>query len=206
MPTLDFWYSIGSTYSYLTVMRLPIVAREAGIDVTWRPFDVRHVMVAQNNIPFRDKPVKAAYMWRDIARRAERYGLHPTLPAPYPLDELALANQVALLGAEEGWVAQYTRATYQRWFEGGAPAGDDPNLSESLVEIGQDPARVRAEASSARIVRALQDATGTAMELGVFGAPSFVVGGEVFWGDDRLDDAIDWARHGTLRPVAGGPE
>ena len=196
MPTIDFWYSIGSTYSYLTVMRLPQVAASEGVTFRWRPFDVRHVMIAQNNIPFRDKPVKAAYMWRDIERRAQVYGLSPKLPAPYPLPGLVLANAVATLGAEEGWVADYTRATYRRWFEGGQPAGEEPNLSDSLREIGQYPARVLEAAGSERIAEALARETAEAMFLGVFGAPSFVVAGEVFWGDDRLADAIAWAARG----------
>jgi 2-hydroxychromene-2-carboxylate isomerase len=189
---IDFWYSIGSTYSYLTVMRLADVGRSFGVRFRWRPFNVRHVMVAQNNIPFKDKPVKAAYMWRDIERRAPRYGLAPSLPAPYPLPGLVLANLVATLGAEEGWGEDYTRATYRRWFEQGEPAGEDPNLSASLREIGRDPSDVLALAQSERIETALATATEEAMDLGVFGSPSFVVDGEVFWGDDRLEDALRW--------------
>jgi len=194
MTTIDFWYSIGSTYSYLTIMRLPEVARTTGIEFRWRPFNVRHVMIEQNNIPFKDKPVKANYMWRDVQRRARRYGLTPRVPVPYPLPWLVLANQVAILGAEEGWVRDYTRATYRRWFEVGDPAGEEPNISESLKEIGQDPSRVLASAQSERIGGALSAATDEAMELGVFGSPTFVVSGEVFWGDDRLEDAIIWAK------------
>lgn len=194
MPGIDFWYSVGSTYSYLSVMRLAGVAQSSGVAFRWRPFNVRHVMVVQNNIPFRDKPVKMAYMWRDIERRAARYGLKPTIPAPYPLPGLVLANQVAVLGAEEGWVEGYTTATYRRWFEDGRPAGEDPNLSESLEEIGQDPKRVLEIARTERIETALAESTAEAMRLGVFGSPTFVVSGEVFWGDDRLEDAILWAR------------
>jgi len=193
MAKIDFWYSIGSTYSYLTVMRLPEVERACGVEIRWRPFNVRHVMIEQNNIPFKDKPVKTAYMWRDIERRADRYGLAPQIPAPYPVPGLVLANQIAALGVEEGWVSDYTRATYRRWFERGEPAGEEPNLSGSLEEIGCDPNRVLATAQSERIIDALAQATEEAMGLGVFGSPTFVVDGEVFWGDDRLEDALLWA-------------
>ena len=194
MTTIDFWYSIGSTYSYLSVMRLPEVANAAGVAFRWQPFDVRRIMLEQNNIPFRNKPVKAAYMWRDIERRAGSYGLHPVLPAPYPLPELVFANRVAMVGAEEGWVEDYTRATYRRWFERGQPAGEEPNLSASLAEIGQDPERITARARQDEIARALDAATERAVSLGIFGAPTFVVGEEVFWGDDRIDDAVKWAK------------
>ena len=194
MAKIDFWFSIGSTYSYLTVMRLSEVERTSGVAFNWRPFNVRHVMVEQNNIPFKDKPVKSAYMWRDIERRAERYGLKPKIPAPYPLPGLVLANLVATLGAEEGWVESYTFATYRRWFEKGEPAGEEPNISASLTEIGLDPDLILANSQSERITNALSAATDEAMALGVFGSPSFMVGGEVFWGDDRLEDAILWAK------------
>ncbi|WP_162933318.1 2-hydroxychromene-2-carboxylate isomerase [Sulfitobacter mediterraneus] len=191
---MDFWYSIGSTYSYLTVMRLSALETASGVTIRWRPFDVRHVMVEQNNIPFKDKPIKTAYMWRDIQRRAHRYGLSPEIPAPYPLPGLVLANQIATLGVEEGWVADYTQATYRRWFEGGQPAGQEPNISESLREIGCDPSEVLAAARSERIKDKLAQETEEAMKLGVFGSPTFAVGQEVFWGDDRLEDALLWAK------------
>ena len=194
MAQIDFWYSIGSTYSYLTVMRLPEVQKSSGVEIRWRPFNVRHVMIEQNNIPFKDKPAKTAYMWRDIERRADRYGLSPQIPAPYPIPGLVLANQIATLGVEEGWVADYTRATYQRWFERGEPAGEEPNLSGSLEEIGCDPDRVMAAAQSERIIDVLAQTTDEAMALGVFGSPTFVIDGEVFWGDDRLEDALLWAK------------
>ena len=151
-------------------------------------------MIEQNNIPFKDKPEKTAYMWRDIERRADDYGLAPKIPAPYSLPGLVLANQVAILGAEEGWVADYTRETYRRWFEAGEPAGEDPNMSASLTQIGQDPERVLSVAQTGQIERALSDATDEAMRLGVFGSPTFVADDEVFWGDDRLEDAIRWAK------------
>ncbi|MEQ8291042.1 MAG: 2-hydroxychromene-2-carboxylate isomerase [Roseovarius sp.] len=196
MGHIDFWYSIGSTYTYLTLPRIEAAAQQAGVGVRWRPFNVRTVMVEQNNIPFMNKPVKSAYMWRDIGRRAARYGLTPRLPAPYPLAGLELANRVAVLAEEEGWVAEYTRATYRRWFEEGLPAGEEPNLSASIAETGLDPARVIAQAQGEATGTVLEAVTEEAVALGVFGSPSFVTGGEVFWGDDRLEDALGWARDG----------
>jgi 2-hydroxychromene-2-carboxylate isomerase len=190
---IDFWFSIGSTYSYLTVMRLPDLEKALEVKFRWRPFNVRHVMIVQNNIPFKDKPVKTAYMWRDIERRAKNYNLSPKLPAPYPLPGLVLANQIATFGIQEGWVEEYTRATYRRWFESGEPAGEEPNISASLRQIGCDPNSVLDAAQSKQIIDALSNSTNEAMKLGVFGSPTFVVDGEVFWGDDRVEDAIAWA-------------
>ena len=198
MDGIDFWFSIGSTYSYLTVMRLGGVEAAQGVAFDWRPFDVRSIMLEQDNIPFAKKPVKAAYMWRDIARRAAGYGLPARLPAPYPLEDLARANRFALVGMREGWGRDYVVETYRIWFQEGQPAGSEPNLGRSLHRIGQDPERVTGLADAPESKRALAQETEAAKAAGIFGSPSFVVGGEVFWGDERLEDAIAWHRHGRL--------
>jgi 2-hydroxychromene-2-carboxylate isomerase len=196
---IDFWFSIGSTYTYLSVMRLGEVGRTAGVAFRWHPFSVREIMIEMDNIPFRTKPVKAAYMWRDIERRAQKYHLPCRVPVPYPLQQWDVANRIAVLGVREGWVADYARATYRRWFEQGLEPGSEPNLSQSLADIGQDAARVVALAASPAIDAAYKSATDEARKLGIFGVPTFVAGRELFWGDDRLDDAIAWHRNGALR-------
>ena len=99
---IDFWFSIASTYTYLSVSRMADVVRRTGIEIRYNPFNVRAIMIEQNNIPFRTKPVKLAYMWRDIERRSALYGLPFAGPAPYPLKDVSLADGVALLGAREG--------------------------------------------------------------------------------------------------------
>lgn len=199
MKPIDFWYSIGSTYSYLTVLRLSDYAAEHGVRFNWRPFNVRDIMIEQKNIPFANKPTKSAYMWRDIERRASMYNLPISVPAPYPLENLALANQVAHLGHREGWGETYTVETYRLWFVEGQLAGSEPNLSESLRRAGQDPEIVLEKAQSQEIVEALESETIFCRDLGVFGSPSFVVGDEIFWGDDRLDDAVSWLKNGQVK-------
>ena len=195
---IDFWFSVGSTYTYLSVMRLAEVEQSCGIAFRWRPFSVRQIMIEMDNIPFRTKPVKAAYMWRDIERRAAMYGLTARVPAPYPLAQWDVANRVAVLGAIEGWVADYARATYRRWFDQGLEPGSEPNLSESLKEIRHNPERVVGLAAGSEVTEAYEAATDEAQRLGIFGSPTFAVGGELFWGDDRLDDAIAWHRRRSL--------
>jgi len=189
---LDFWFSIGSTYTYLTVSRLHRLEESEGVRFRWRPFSARAIMQEMDNIPFATKPIKLAYMWRDLERRASLYRLPIKVPAPYPLTEFDLANRVAIVGQTEGWCAAYVRAAYRRWFVAGEQAGSEPNLSESLAEAGQDPARVIALAKSEVISLAYAAATQEARRLKIFGAPTFVTGGEIFWGDDRLEDALAW--------------
>lgn len=198
-PVIDFWFSIGSTYSYLSVMRLHGIERSHDVRFNWRPFNVRTIMVEQNNRAFTGKPVKAAYMWRDIQRRAAMYGLPAQVPTPHPLKDLELADRLMTVAAEEGWCPEYAIAAYRRWFQHGEEPGIEPNLSDSLRDVGQDPARVIAKATTEATANASQAATDQARSLGIFGSPTFVVDREVFWGDDRLDDALRWRRHGSLQ-------
>jgi 2-hydroxychromene-2-carboxylate isomerase len=195
---IDFWFSIGSTYTYLAVMRIGAVAARTGASFRWRPFDVRAIMLEMNNIPFSTKPVKARYMWRDLQRRAAMYGIPWASIPPYPLKDLSLPNRVALVGCDEGWCPAYATASYRRWFIAGKDVSTEPIISASLREIGQDPERVLAIASSERSKAALKVQTDVARDLDIFGAPTFVIGSEIFWGDDRLDDAIAWHQSGTL--------
>lgn len=191
MKPLQFWFFIGSTYSYLTVMRIQKLAEAQGVALEWRPFDVRVIMLEMDNIPFRTKPVKAAYMWRDMERRAQGRDLPIQVPAPYPLDEADLANQIALLALEEGWGQDYVFETYKAWFQDGIPPGTATALDAVLPALGQDVERVRALAGAK--AGELAQATDEARAKGIFGAPTFVTqDGEVFWGDDRLEDAIAW--------------
>jgi len=191
---IDFWFTMGSTYSYLSVMRLADVERAYGVAFRWRPFHLLLILNEMKHVPFADKPAKMDYMWRDIARRAPTYGLRPKLPAPYPARQSVVANLVALAGMGEGWGADFVRAAYRRWFENGEETGSEPNVSESLRDIGQNPDRILPLANTSEINSALMVETGIARELGIFGAPTFVVGRELFWGDDRLEQALAWAR------------
>ena len=191
---ISFWFTMGSTYTFLTVMRLPEVAKTAGISFQWRPFHLLTILQEMKHVPFADKPAKSAYMWRDIARRAEMYGIPARLPAPYPAKNSLLANKIALLGCAEGWGIEFIRAAYRRWFQHGEETGGEPNVSTSLREIGQDPDRVLNRAGADEIARKLEGETDAARQLGIFGSPTFSVGSELFWGDDRLDDAIRWYR------------
>lgn len=199
---IDFWFTTGSTYSYLSVMRLGGLERSSGIKFRWRPFHLLSILQDMNHVPFADKPAKSAYMWRDIERRAAMYGLPAVLPAPYPVKQSIMANRVALVGMQQGWGADFVRAAYRRWFQLGEEPGSEPNLSESLRDIGQDPQAVLAVANAAETTAALLAETDIAKALGIFGSPTFAVGRELFWGDDRLDDAISWYRHGRLRGAA----
>jgi 2-hydroxychromene-2-carboxylate isomerase len=199
-PSIDFWFTMGSTYTFLTVSRIEEVARVAGVSVRMRPFKNVGALTGATQLPFLPDTAKMAYMWRDIERRADKLGLKASLPAPYPAPSSARANRVATVGVREGWGPAYVRAAYRHWFERGIGNGGEENLRLALADCGQGDAidRILALADSDEVARELDRATEEARGLGLFGSPSFVVGKEVFWGDDHLEDAIRWAKHGRL--------
>lgn len=191
---LDFFFFLGSTYTYLAVQRAEAAAEAAGVRLNWRPFSVRTLMIEQNNKPFVGKPEKTAYMWRDLERRAQRHGV-PTAGTPvvYPIDKNdEQANRVATVAAMQGWCPEFTRAAYTLWFMENKDPGEPQNLAEVLRRTNRDPPAIIALADGEDARARYKAETDAARDRGLFGSPSFVCGREVFWGDDRLEDALDW--------------
>lgn len=192
MQAVSFLYFFGSGYSYLSVMRMDALAKAAGVTVHWRPFSVRKLMREQNN-PMADMPMKMRYIWRDIERRAAQHGLPFVAPPIWPTDPDELANRVGIVAMTEGWCPEYSRASFRSWYIDGKPLGDPAALKTILERLDRSPETVIEKAASDEI-RARYDAeTDYARRLGAFGSPTFVVGDEVFWGDDRLEEALRWA-------------
>ena len=194
MSKIEFWFSIGSTYTYLSTQRLNDIANQKNIEFEWCPFSVRSRMIEMENVPFmaEKKRDKIDYMWRDVQRRANFYGFDAKVPAPYPLKEFDLANKVAILGKHQGWIKEYTILTYKKWFLEHLEPGSEPNLSSSLKEIGLDSESVIKMAQTDEIEQKYLQNTEMAKNKGIFGSPTFIVENEVFWGDDRCEDAIKW--------------
>ena len=195
MNDINFYFSIGSTYTYLSVTRILDVEKKHKVKFNWMPFSVRAIMKEMNNIPFpKDKKNKVDYMWRDIERRAEGYGFFAITPVPYPLSEFDLANKLAILGLKEGWGIDYVRLTYKRWFQDGKEPATEPNISEICNELKLDKEQVISKANTQDIEKEYLANTDSARKNKVFGSPSFIVNSEIFWGDDRMEDAITWAK------------
>ncbi|MCC4113990.1 2-hydroxychromene-2-carboxylate isomerase [Aromatoleum toluclasticum] len=194
-PKIEFWYEFASSYSYLSVMRIEALARDAGVAVEWKPFLLGPVFLAMgwNDSPFNIYPPKGRYMWRDLARLADKYGLPFRMPSRFPRSGL-LAARVALLGAEQGWVAEFSRKVMLANFAEDREIGEPEVIGAILAELGLPVGELLAAAVTEDNKRALRRQTERAAELGMFGAPSFRVGDELFWGNDRLEDALAWAR------------
>ena len=195
MSSIDFYFSIGSTYTYLSVTRILDVEKKHKTKFNWKPFSVRAIMKEMNNVPFpKEKKNKVDYMWRDIERRAKGYGFSAITPVPYPLSQFDLANKLAVLGLKEGWGIDYVRLTYKRWFNEGKEPATEPNITEICSELKLDKEKVISKANTEEIEKEFLANTDSARKNKVFGSPSFIVNSEIFWGDDRMEDAITWSK------------
>jgi 2-hydroxychromene-2-carboxylate isomerase len=143
--------------------------------------------------PFNTDPVKGRYMWRDLARICEHEGLVLTLPpVRFPQNSLKAAR-LALAGVAEGWTPAFSRAVYLANFAEQKDINDDAILADILTQLDVDPVKAAAAANSAENKAALKVQTDEAAARGIFGAPSFTIGDELFWGNDRLEQAIAFA-------------
>jgi 2-hydroxychromene-2-carboxylate isomerase len=190
--SIQFWFEFASTYSYLTAMRIETLASRAGIAVEWRPFLLGPIFRQQGwtDSPFNLYPAKGRYMWRDMARQCRKYELQLTTPSTFPRNGLTAAR-IACRHADAPWLPGFVRAIYRANFVDDQDISAEAVIGQCLIDLGQNPDAIMAVAQLPQAKQALIAQTDEAMRLGVFGAPSFIAGGELFWGDDRLQDALD---------------
>ncbi len=192
---LEFWFEFASTYSYPAALRVEDVARARGVDVAWRPFLLGPIFQQQgwNDSPFNLYPVKGRYMWRDLERICAGLGFPFQRPTRFPRQSL-LAARVACRFAAEPWLPGFVRSVYRANFAEDLEIGDPVVVADRLDALGLPGAKLIDEARSPDAKEALRAQTARAVELGIFGAPSFVAEGELFWGNDRLEVALAWCR------------
>jgi 2-hydroxychromene-2-carboxylate isomerase len=196
MAALEFWYEFASTYSYPAAMRIEALAAGAGVTVRWRPFLLGPLFKEHgwNDSPFNIYAAKGRYMWRDLTRICESEGLALKLPpVRFPQNGLKAAR-VALVGEREGWTPAFTRAVFAANYAGQKDISEDATLSAILTGLGVDAGLALATANAPENKEALKRQTEEAGSRGLFGAPSFTVGDELFWGNDRLEAALAWAK------------
>ncbi len=198
MPRLTFWFEFASTYSYLAAARIEPLAEEAGVEVIWRPFLLGPIFRAQGweTSPFTVYPAKGANMWRDMERLAQKYGLPPfTRPDVFPQSSL-LAARLATLGEDTSWAPDFVRSVFAAEFAEGLVISENAVLAARLDALGLDGGALVEQAKSDQSVKdRLRANSDKAVALGIYGAPSFTTeDGELFWGNDRLEDALMWAK------------
>jgi 2-hydroxychromene-2-carboxylate isomerase len=194
-PAIDFFYEFASTYSYIAAMRIAPLAAAEGVTVRWRPFLLGPIFKAQgwDTSPFNLYPVKGRYMVRDCERLAAARGLTFRLPQPFPQNSL-LAARVALIGLAQGWGEEFSRHVYLAAFAEGRDIAAPDVIGSIVTGLGHDAAATLARAQSDEIKAKLRATTDEAQRLGVFGAPSFIAAGELYWGNDRLEQALAAAK------------
>ena len=194
---VEFWFEFASTYSYLSAMRVEDEAARRGVEVTWRPFLLGPIFHAQgwDNSPFNIYPAKGKYMWRDMARRADALGLNFQRPDGFPQNSL-LAARAAIAALHEDWGKEFCRLIYKAQFSEGKDISEPLVVGECIEAAGGVAETFLFSAHANTQKAALRANVEEAQAQGIFGAPSFTVGDELFWGDDRLEEALDWA----LRP------
>jgi 2-hydroxychromene-2-carboxylate isomerase len=189
---VEFWFDFASTYSYPAAMRIERRAQESGVPLAWKPFLLGPIFHAQgwNDSPFNLYPVKGRYMWRDLERICEAERLPFRRPSRFPRNGL-LAARIACRFANETWTPGFVRAVYHANFADDQNIAQRPVIAACLRSVAQDPEAVLEAAASDEAKTMLRAQIERAVNVGIFGAPSFVVGGELFWGNDRLEHALD---------------
>ena len=194
--SLDFWFDLASTYSYLTAMRIEPLALAAHVEVRWRPFLLGPIFKAQgwDKSPFKLYPDKGRYMWRDMERLAQAQGLAFVRPEPFPQHSL-LAARAALTTVVAPRQAAFCKGVFEAEFAGGLAISEPATLAGIAGGLDLDAEAMLAEAASGAVKERLKLETAEAQRLGIFGAPTFVTSdGELFWGNDRLEQALAWSR------------
>jgi 2-hydroxychromene-2-carboxylate isomerase len=194
-PVIEFWFEFGSNYSYLALMRIEDLARRAGVELAWKPFLLGPIFreLGWESSPFVLQKEKGEYVWRDMARRAKKYGLPFVRPTDFPRRAL-LPMRVALLGAGAPWMGEFCRRVMTRNWARDLEIASPESVLAALDGLVSDPPAIVRAAQEQGARAALRAQTEQARRLGIFGAPTFMVNGQMFWGDDRLEDALEAAQ------------
>jgi 2-hydroxychromene-2-carboxylate isomerase len=194
-PSLEFWFDFASTYSYPAAMRIEARALEAGVGLQWRPFLLGPIFAEQQGIhdsPFNVYPARGRYMWRDLERLCAKHALPWKRPSVFPRNSV-LAARVALLASSEPWGPAFIRSLFEANFGSDLDIASEDVVRDLLVRAGQ-PSELLGRALAPEHKGLLREQTAKAAAHGIFGAPNFRVGNELFFGQDRLDDALEWAK------------
>jgi 2-hydroxychromene-2-carboxylate isomerase len=193
----------------VAALRVEAAAAAAGVPIAWEPFLLGPIFKRQGweDSPFNLFPARGRYMWRDLERLCARHGLPFRRPGRFPKNPL-LAARVACLGESEPWLPEFSRAVFRANFADDLDIAAPGVLADILVALGLDAADLLRRAGDAAAKERLRERTDRAWGLGIFGAPTFVVDGEIFWGNDRMDEAFAWRLQGPPAglsgPAAGG--
>ena len=188
-----FYFDLGSPYAYLSAERISGLFTDAGLEQPeWQPILLGGLFQKLGRESWAKGPGRAEGI-AEIERRAASYGLPPLVwPDPWPGDGL-FAMRVATFAKQTGRTVSFALAGFRQAFAAGRDLGDPENVLIAAAACELHPRALLKAAETRAVKDGLREATDRAAELGVFGVPSLVVGDEVFWGDDRLEEAVEAA-------------
>ena len=189
--TVEFFFDIGSGASYLAFTQLPKLLARSGADIVYRPMLLGAVFKAVQNPP--PPRVKALYARQDFARFAKRYGVALVHNPHFPVNTLQMMR-VAVAAQELACLLPYLDAAFAGMWVDARNMGEEAVLRAVLEEAGLDGDALLGLAADSDVKERLKATTEEAIRRGVFGAPSFFVGEEMFWGQDRMDFVEQAAR------------
>jgi 2-hydroxychromene-2-carboxylate isomerase len=190
---IEFFLDVGSPTTYLAWKQMPGVAVRSGADVVLRPFLLGGVFKATGNASPITVPAKGAFVLRDIQRYAKQLNLPFRLNAHFPTNTL-MAMRCAVGCAPGAPMQRYFDLVFDAMWEQGKNIADEAELRALLSQGGLDADAVLARAQLPEVKQALIDNTEEAVKRGAFGAPTFFVGDELFFGQDRLAMVEQYAR------------
>jgi 2-hydroxychromene-2-carboxylate isomerase len=191
---MQFWFDFASTYSYVAALRVAAECARAGVELEYKPFllgPIFNELLGIKDSPFNVQPLRGRYMWRDLERLCEKHAIPWRRPTTFPRNSVLAARVACCAGAA---IPTLTRAIFRANFADDRDIADPGVLREVIDSNGADGHRLVETAQTPEVKAQLRANTAEAQRLGIFGAPDFVVEGELFFGQDRLEDAIAWAR------------
>lgn len=192
MKTFDFWFDFGSPAAYLAATQIAAMEKASGATAIWRPMLLGGVFQATGNSSPATVPAKGRYSFADFSRFARRYGVPLSVNPHFPINTLMLMRGAAgMQRTEPGRFMDYCRTMFSAiWIES-LNLNDPAIVAAALERAGFDPAALMALCNDPVTKDDLKAATQLAIERGVFGAPTFFVGDEMFWGQDRIDFVLE---------------
>lgn len=185
---LEFYFDVGSPAAYLAWTQVPKLAQDTGAHVHYRPFLLGGVFQATGNRSPMEVPAKSRWMNVDLQRFAGRYGVPFRLNPHFPINTLALMRgAIGLQTRQPDRLLPYGDAVYRAIWVDGRNLNDPAEVGRVLHDAGFDPQALLALAQDPGVKDQLKSATQQAVARGVFGAPTFFVGDQMFWGQDRMD-------------------
>ena len=196
-PAIDFYFDFSSPYGYLAATRIDALAARHNRRVTWRPILLGPMFKAAGTAPLTNIPLKGPYSVRDFLRTSRFLKIPYTQPAAFPIGTQNAARVFYWLSdRDEIKARRFARACYDTYFADGVDISSAEKVADIAAQLGEERVSVLAAMTDPVVKERLKNEVDLALAKGVFGSPYFIVDGEPFWGNDRLDQVEAWIETG----------